>query len=326
MAKLAFFGTPQFAVPIVDGLYAWAKANGHTLERVVAQPDKRVGRGKKMQPPPVKAWALEHDIPVLQPETLRKDTPSGEAFFAELCALELDVAVVVAYGRIIPGRVLRTPRAGFVNVHGSLLPRWRGAAPIQRAIEAGDAETGVGIMDMIYALDEGDVYLEERLPIARGDTTVTLGEKLSHLGRDALLEALPGILDGTLEAVPQAGEGVTYASMLAKTEAWVDWTLPARAVENRSNAFDPWPGTQSRVGERTVKLFGAQESTADAAGAAPGTIVAMDTLLHVAAADGAVAFSHAQLPSKKRMDILAVKNGRALSVGDRFESGAPDAG
>ena len=315
MARLAFFGTPDFAVPSLEALLD-AQRDGHEVVLVVCQPDRPKGRGKALQPPPVKQRALEAGIPVLQPATLKKDTPDGDAFYDELRARNIDLAVVTAYGRILPKRILALPRRGFVNVHASLLPRWRGAAPIQRAIEAGDEETGVCLMDMIYELDAGDVYLERRIPIAPDDDGETLAFKLASLGKEALREALPGLLAGSLEKRPQPSEGVTYARMLEKEEGRVRWERPARDIVNHARAMYPWPGAYTELDGETLKLFmPAVVEGAERDALPPGTVIASDPHLVVAALDGLVSFADGQLPNKRRMPFAELVRGRAIEPG-----------
>jgi len=206
MAKLAFFGTPEFALPSLNALIE----SEHEVVLCVCQPDRRAGRGKKMQMPPIKVRALEAGIEVLQPATLKKGTDSGDAFWERFIGLNLDLGVVAAYGRILATRILTTPTHGFVNVHGSLLPRWRGAAPVQRAIEAGDTRTGVCLMDMVFALDAGDVYAARAIPISAQDTGATLTTKVAELGADLLSEHLDALLEGGLEKSPQPEENIGH--------------------------------------------------------------------------------------------------------------------
>lgn len=316
MARLAFFGTPEFAVPSLEALLE-AQADGHEVVLVVCQPDRPKGRGKAVQPPPVKARALEAGVPVIeQPLTLKKGTPEGDSFYERFTSLDVDLAVVAAYGRILPKRVLAVPKRGFVNVHASLLPRWRGAAPIQRAIEAGDAETGVCLMDMIYELDAGDVYLEKRVAIAPDDDGETLTKKLALLGKEALKEGLPGLIAGTLEKTPQPAEGVTYAHMLEKDEGRIRWARPARDVVNHARAMYPWPGAWTELDGETLKLFRPSVvEGVDVDALPPGTVIAADHRLLVVAEGGAVAFAEGQLPGKKRMAIADLVRGRAIDVG-----------
>ncbi|MFN9578453.1 MAG: methionyl-tRNA formyltransferase, partial [Gemmatimonadota bacterium] len=219
--RIVFWGTPAFAVPALAALLG----ESADVVGVVTQPDKPVGRQRTVTPPPVKALAVAEGLPVLQPEK-----PRGEPFLAELSALAPDLNVVVAYGHLLPQAVIDLPRHGTINIHASLLPRWRGAAPIEAAILAGDAETGVCIMRMVLALDAGDVLLERRTPILPDETGGELTQRLSELGAQALLAVLPQIEGGTAVARPQPTEGVTYAGKLSREAARLDWTGDAAAV------------------------------------------------------------------------------------------------
>jgi methionyl-tRNA formyltransferase len=317
MARLAFFGTPDFAVPSLEALLA-ARGRGHEVALVVCQPDKPKGRGKAMQPPPVKARALEEGLAVAQPATLKKGTPDGDAFRAQLAALELDLAVVAAYGRILPRGVLALPKRGFVNVHGSLLPRWRGAAPVQRAIEAGDDVTGACLMDMVFELDAGDVYACAEVPIAADDDGGTLSEKVARLGHDLLVTHLEALLAGHLVKTPQPEEGVTYAHMLKKEEGEVRWKRSAREVVDHARAMHPWPGAYTLLEGEVLKLFQPRVSERRVDDAEPGTVLASDDGLHVAAGEGAVRFAEAQLPGKRRMPVGDLVRGRPIEAGTRL--------
>ncbi len=309
MARLAFFGTPELAAAQLRALLA----SKHQVALVVAQPDKPRGRGHKLEPPPTKALALEHHVEVAQPETLKKGTPSGDAFFERFRALAPELAVVAAYGRIIPRRVLDVPARGFVNVHASLLPRWRGAAPIQRCIEAGDEETGVCLMHMVPELDAGDVYASAEILVAPDDDGETLTRKIADLGAGLLSEHIDALVDGALTRTPQPSEGVTYASQLTKEDGRIDWTRGAAAVKNHARAMHPWPGAFTTLDGETLKLF----SPRDAVGAAAAGVVVGtgDGSLVVGTGDGAVAFLEAQLPNKRRMPVADLVRGRPIAAG-----------
>src|SRR5690606_1041576 len=274
------------------------------LLAVLTQPDRPAGRGKKLTPSPVKQLAVEHDTPVLQPETLK-----GDAIRAELAALQPDVMVVVAYGLLIPQAILDIPRYGCINIHGSLLPRWRGAAPIQRAIEAGDGETGVGIMQMEAGLDTGPVLLEKRTPIADTDTGGSVHDRLAALGAEALIEALNDLPALRNNAVVQAADGITYAHKLGKDDARIDWQRPATELFNMIRAFNPWPVAWSMLDDAPVKIWRAQ--VIDAHGA-PGEIIsASDAGVDVACGDGALRLTEIQLPGKRAMPVADVLRGHA---------------
>lgn len=251
---MGFAGTPEFARVALDLLIE----SGYPVRLVLSQPDRPAGRGMKLTASPVKQLALAHNIPVLQPESLRQ----GEQAEATLSAMAdvaegqgLDVLVVAAYGLILPQKVLDAPRLGCLNIHGSLLPRWRGAAPIHRAIEAGDEETGVCIMQMEAGLDTGPVRLSRGLQIDSQDTTATLHDKLATLGGQLLIEALDLLQQGNLPLVPQSQNGVTYAQKISKAEGQIDWHLPAVELQRRLRAFDPFPGASTLFNGEVLKCF-----------------------------------------------------------------------
>lgn len=247
--RVVFAGTPEFAVPCLEA----CRASGAELVAVYTQPDRPAGRGRKLAPSPVKQAALAAGIAVEQPGTLK----TAEAQ-ATLAAYRPDLLVVVAYGLILPRKLLAIPRLGCWNVHASLLPRWRGAAPIQRALLAGDAETGVDLMQMEAGLDTGPVLLEKRTPISRDDTGGTLHDRLAILGAETLAEGLARVLaGGTLAATPQAAEGVAYAHKLDKAESALDFNRPAIALERQVRAFDPWPGSDAEITGERVRVWGA---------------------------------------------------------------------
>jgi methionyl-tRNA formyltransferase len=255
--RIAFAGTPDFSVPALEALIG----AGHTVVGVLTQPDRPKGRGRQIAASPVKAAALAHGIPVSQPPTLK-----DEAGRADLAAWRPDVLVVVAYGLILPPAALSIPRLGCLNIHASLLPRWRGAAPIQRAILAGDVVTGVTIMLMDAGLDTGPMLLERRVFIGAEATGGSLHDRLAALGGAALLEALEGHAEGTLPPVPQPAEGVTYAAKIEKAEALIDWKRDAREIERQVRAFNPWPVAETRLDGEQLRIY---EARADARGARP---------------------------------------------------------
>src|SRR5712691_7024637 len=242
-------GTPEFAATILAGLIE----AGHCVRAVYTQPPRPSGRGHRMQPSPVQALAERHGLAVCVPVSLRD--PAAQAEFA---ATPADAAVVAAYGLILPAAVLAAPRHGCLNVHASLLPRWRGAAPIQRAILAGDAETGITIMQMDEGLDTGPILLQEAMPIGPKTTTSVLTDRLAALGAHLMLDALDRVTGGTLIARPQPSEGVTYAAKLRREEAWLDWRLPAAAVERQVRAFDPWPGAYFEGRGERIRVLSAE--------------------------------------------------------------------
>jgi methionyl-tRNA formyltransferase len=246
--RIVYLGTPAFAVPPLDAL---ARA-GHEILAVVAQPDRPAGRGQSLRAPATKAWALAHGIPVLQPEKVRDGRLA-----AELAALRPDLLAVAAYGRILGKDLLELAPYGAVNVHGSLLPRYRGAAPIQWAIAEGEAETGVSIMQMDEGLDTGDVLLQRALPIGDEDSAESLAPQLAELGAAALVEALALLARGAIVPVRQDGTQATLARILEREDGRVDWTRPARVIRNRLRGFSPWPGAFTTLEARTLKILDA---------------------------------------------------------------------
>ncbi len=253
--RVIFAGTPEFARVALARLLA----AGFTVPLVLTQPDRPAGRGMKLQASPVKQCALDHGIAVAQPRSLRLDGKYPEDAAAArdaLLAAQADVMVVAAYGLILPQWVLDMPAKGCLNIHASLLPRWRGAAPIHRAIEAGDAETGVTIMQMDAGLDTGDMLLVEKTPIAPTDTTAVLHDRLAELGGRMIVEALELAACGGLQPVPQPAEGVTYAHKIEKAESEIDWSLPAHVIAQRIRAFDPFPGASTALQGEAIKVWG----------------------------------------------------------------------
>ncbi|HSV70301.1 MAG TPA: methionyl-tRNA formyltransferase [Methylibium sp.] len=318
--RLAFAGTPAFAAVALERLLA----AGFDVPLVFTQPDRPAGRGMKLQPSAVKAVALAHGIPVCQPQGLRLDgrfAAEAAAARAALQAADLDAMVVAAYGLILPAWVLALPRRGCLNIHGSLLPRWRGAAPIQRAIEAGDAESGITIMQMDEGLDTGDMLMTERETIRADDTTATLHDRLALLGGRLIVEALETAAGGALVARPQPVEGVSYAHKIAKSEAAIDWSQPAAVIERRVRAFDPFPGASLECAGETLKLWRA----AVALGAGrPGTVLAAgEGQLRVACGSGALDLLQLQRPGGRRVAVREFLAGHAaLHEGARLGGAA----
>ncbi|KZE34845.1 methionyl-tRNA formyltransferase [Crenobacter luteus] len=300
--KLIFAGTPDFAARALAALIA----AGHEIALVLTQPDRPAGRGMKLTPSPVKALALEHGLRVEQPLSLR--TPEAQAMLTEVAA---DAMIVAAYGLILPQAVLDIPARGCLNIHASLLPRWRGAAPIQRAIEAGDAETGVVIMQMDAGLDTGDMLLTRRVAIDAGDTGGTLHDKLAEAGADAIVAALAEL--PTLVPVPQPEDGATYAKKLTKAEGAIDWTQDADAIARRIRAFNPVPGAFTTLAGQPLKLW---QASAEAGDGEPGRVLAADAAgVVVAAGQGAVRVTELQAPGGKRLAARDFVAGRALAAG-----------
>jgi methionyl-tRNA formyltransferase len=320
--RVVFAGTPEFARAALERLHA----AGFTIPLVLTQPDRPAGRGMKLQASPVKQFALEHGIAVAQPRSLRLDGKYPDEAAAAKAALDearADVMVVAAYGLILPQWVLDTPRLGCLNIHASLLPRWRGAAPIHRAIEAGDAETGVTIMQMDAGLDTGDMLLVERVRIAPQDTTATLHDKLAVLGGRLIVEALEIAACGGLTRTRQPEEGVTYAHKIEKAEAAIDWRLPADVIERRIRAFDPFPGAAAQIGGETVKVWRAAAVMPARGSVEPGTIVAIDDHgIGVACGEGRLEITQLQRAGGKRLAAEDFLRGFPLAIGQRFEAAA----
>ena len=299
--RIIFAGTPDFAARHLDALLS----SGHQVVGVFTQPDRPAGRGKKLMPGPVKALAEEHNLPVFQPVSLRPQ--ENQQLVSELNA---DVMVVVAYGLILPKAVLDMPRLGCINVHGSLLPRWRGAAPIQRSLWAGDSETGVTIMRMDVGLDTGDMLYKLACPITAEDTSATLYDKLADLGPQGLMKTLQQLADGKAQPEVQDEALVTYAEKLSKEEAQLDWSLSAAQLERCIRAFNPWPMSWMTIDEHPVKIWKASVIDGEV-NAEPGTII--DATRHgiqVATAEGILNLESLQPAGKKAMSAQDLLNSR----------------
>jgi methionyl-tRNA formyltransferase len=306
--KLIFAGTPDFAARHLAALLS----SDHEVVAVYTQPDKPAGRGQKLTASPVKELALAHDLPVYQPASLRNEEAQ-----AELAALGADLMVVVAYGLILPKAVLDTPRLGCLNVHGSLLPRWRGAAPIQRAIWAGDAETGVTIMQMDVGLDTGAMIRKVSCTIASDETSASLYDKLAELGPQALVDTLDAMAAGDTTAEAQDDALANYAQKLSKEEARIDWSMEAVAIERCIRAFNPWPISWFEVADQTIKVWQAEVIDSDH-GQPVGTLLKADKQgIDVATGKGVLRLLTLQPPGKKAMSVPDLLNSRR----DWFEPG-----
>jgi methionyl-tRNA formyltransferase len=310
--RIAFAGTPHFALPALRALLA----SRHHVVGVLTQPDRPAGRGRELRASPVKLLAAaQSGVPIAQPSTLK--TPEGRAILHEWSP---DLLVVVAYGLILPQAVLDRPRLGCLNIHGSLLPRWRGAAPIQRAILAGDPETGVSIMQMEAGLDTGPVLVERRHPIGMHDTAGDLHDALSELGAAALMEAIEAIIAGTVHMRPQPAEGVTYASKLEKSEALIDWTQSAGTLDRQVRAFNPWPIAETRFAGETLRILRARVAPRAGGEAAPGTLLGLaEDGLRVACGNGVLAVSELQRSGKRPVSARDFANAVRMD-GLRFGS------
>jgi methionyl-tRNA formyltransferase len=307
--RIAFAGTPQFALPALRALLG----SRHRVVGVLTQPDRPAGRGRDLRAPPVKLLALEAGLPLAQPATLK--TPEGRA---ALHGWSPDLVVVVAYGLILPLAVLKMPRMGCLNIHGSLLPRWRGAAPIQRAILAGDAETGVSIMQLEEGLDTGPVLLERRHAIGTQDTAGDVHDALSELGAAALLEAIDGFAAGTLVPRAQPAEGVTYAAKIEKSEAPLDWSKTAHSLDAQVRAFNPWPVAETRFAGETLRVLRARVAEPTGREATPGTLLGLgDDGLRVACGEGVLAVRELQRAGKRPVAARDFANAVRLD-GTRF--------
>jgi len=309
--RTIFFGSPDFAVPCLDALHQISE-----IAVVISQPDRPAGRGLEMRPPAVKKRALELGIEVWQPTKVRTAD-----FASRLRALEADVAVVVAYGRILPRAVLDAPRLGCVNVHASLLPRWRGAAPIQWAIAHGDRVSGVTLMQMDEGMDTGAIIAMESTPIQSTDDAESLSKRLSEMGAKLLRAQLPRYVAGELTAKQQDENAATMAPLLTKDHGRIDWNKPAEAVHDQVRGMNPWPGAHTALHGRRIKVHRTVTSTLDPEGAPPGQVIALDADgILVACAEGTLEIQELQESGRKRVDARAFATGRGVSVGDRFSS------
>ncbi|WP_119964305.1 methionyl-tRNA formyltransferase [Simplicispira lacusdiani] len=314
--KVIFAGTPEFARVALEALLQ----AGFAVPLVLTQPDRPAGRGMKLQASPVKQLALEHGIAVAQPRSLRLDGKYPEDAAqaqAAIAAARADVMVVAAYGLILPQWVLDAPPLGCLNIHASLLPRWRGAAPIHRAIEAGDAETGVTIMQMDAGLDTGDMLLDEKAAILPGDTTAVLHDRLAQLGGRLIVQALRQLPGGGLRRVPQPEQGVTYAHKIDKVESGVDWSLPAEVIARRVRAFDPFPGASTVLGTEGIKIWSSEiDSCSRLPEARCGQILSVnDAGIMVACGEGALRLTVLQRAGGKRLAAADFVRGFELRPG-----------
>lgn len=303
--RIIYAGTPEFAAVALQRLIVQGE---HQIVAVYTQPDRPAGRGRKLAPSPVKALAQQHNIPVQQPASLK-----GEVEQAQLRGYEADLMVVAAYGLLLPLAVLESPRLGCINIHASLLPRWRGAAPIQRAIIAGDPQTGITIMQMDVGLDTGAMLAKVTTPITTTTNSATLHDTLAQLGGEALLAALPQLEAGLMHPEPQDEQHACYASKLIKGEAEIDWSQSADALLRLINGYNPWPVAQTRYGDKVLRLW--EAAVIDSAiTAAPGTVVATSKQgVDVACGQGTLRLTTLQLPGKRPLDAASFVNAHDLS-------------
>ena len=313
--RVVFAGTPQFAASHLNELLA----SQHEIVAVYTQPDRPAGRGKQLAASPVKALAQEHSIPLLQPPSL--GTPEA---VSTLRALKPDVMIVVAYGLLLPKTILEVPVMGCINVHASLLPRWRGAAPIHRAIEAGDSETGVSIMRMDEGLDTGAVLKMAKTKISTSHTTGTLTEDLEILGAKTLISTLNSLPTMIAGAVDQPGDGVTYAHKISKADAMIDWSQSSASISRKIRALNPAPGCFTLLDDQRIKVWDAAITSGKREPSeAPGTIISLTKQgLDVATGDGLVSLTRLQLPNKKALSVADIINGSPeyLAPGKQFGS------
>jgi methionyl-tRNA formyltransferase len=316
---VAFAGTPEFARVALEAIHR----AGHEVVLVLSQPDRPAGRGMKLLASPVKHYALQAGLPVAQPLSLKLDGKApdqAQAAQAALLGAAPDVLVVAAYGLILPAWTLALPRLGCLNIHASLLPRWRGAAPIHRAIEAGDEETGITIMQMDAGLDTGDMLLIGRQPLLPGDSTARLHDRLATQGGELVVEALRLAAAGALQPVRQPDTGVNYAHKIAKSEAQLDWRLPAAQLARRVQAFDPAPGTTFQRGGDVCKAWAARSTPqVGESAASPGQVLAAGPAgLVVACGEGALVLTELQRPGGKRLQVREFLAGYPIAVGEQL--------
>jgi len=311
---IVFMGTPEFA----RASLAAVLASRHRVLAVVSQPDRPKGRGQSLAKPPVAEFALAHGLPVLQP-----DKVGTREFRDWVKSFAPDLGVVAAFGHLLGPRALAAPRLGCINVHASLLPRWRGASPITMAVLHGDADAGVSIMRMDVGMDTGAVFAMRGTPVLSTDTGETLHDKLAATGGALLVEQLDRIADGSARETPQPEVGVTLAPLLMKDDATIDWSLPASAIERKIRAFHPWPGTRTTMGGKVLRLLPFATVVASSSSAAPGTIIAAGREgLVVQTGDGALALGAVQLEGKKALAISAFLAGHPVVLGTVLGAGA----
>jgi len=311
--NIVFAGTPAFAAAHLDALI---KA-GIRPSCVYTQPDRPAGRGRKLKPSDVKQVALAAGIEVRQPKSLRD--AEQQQLLADLAP---DIMIVVAYGLILPKEILEIPKHGCINVHASLLPRWRGAAPIHRAIEAGDNETGVTIMQMDIGLDTGDMLITKKIAIDETATSASLHDQLIPAGQQALIETITAVMEGTLKPISQDNDRATYAHKLEKSESNINWQLSAVEIDRKIRAFTPWPGSQTKLGEQVIKIKATIDASDNSATQSPGTILSSDKNgLLVQCGTGTLLITGIQFPGKRMTEVAALINSNqdSISAGKKFQ-------
>lgn len=308
--KIVFAGTPIFAATALDAILT----AGFSVDLVLTQPDRSAGRGMKMQSSAVKHLAQQRNLPLLQPLSLKET-----AFEAQLRAIAPDIMIVAAYGLILPASLLQIPQYGCINIHASLLPRWRGAAPIQRAILAGDHETGITIMQMDSGLDTGNILSRHVISIAPDETAATLHDKLATLGGIGIVAALQNLIGNKLKSLPQTETGISYAAKISKSEAAIDWTLDAAHIERVIRAFNPYPGAFTNLADKPLKIWQAREVDLGGIPGEPGKIIAAasDSIM-VACGRGALRIEILQPAGGKKLTVAQFMAGHTLMAGDRF--------
>lgn len=316
MNRIVFMGTPEFAVPVLHALI-----ETQTVVGVVTQPDKPAGRGRQLRPSPVKVAAEAAGLPVYQPKSLRKPERADQ-----LRQWAPDMIVVAAFGQILRPHVLDLPPHGCLNVHASLLPRWRGASPIQHAILAGDAETGISLMQMDPGLDTGPVFVKEAVPLAPDETAASLHDKLAELGGDMVRRHLAAIFDGTLSAESQSDDGATYAPMIKKEHGRLDWSQSATTLDRHIRAMTPWPGAFTFWDGRQLKIFAATPAQAPVATQQPpGTVIQSGGAIAVTTSDGILLLGDVQLAGKRATNVAAFVRGRPHFIGTHLGTHLADA-
>lgn len=319
MVHIAYFGTPEFAADILQDLNKFCVDAGHSLDFIVCQPDRPAHRGMKATASPVKEFAVAHNIMVYQPSTLKKGSPEGDDFFGIMSECQPDICIVAAYGKIIPPRFLALPRFGYINVHASLLPRWRGASPIHHAVLHGDSETGISIIQLITELDAGPIFSTRSIEIGPEQSSGELTKALATLGGKLLVDTLPKIFNGTLVSRSQPSVDITYAPLLTKEDGLIVWQKSNEHVRRQVFAMQPWPRAYSFYQGKRIFFFDCRCVEQVDKDATPGQVIAIGNELVVATASGAVSFSEVQAEGKKRMYVDQFVKGCAITVGCSFD-------